>query len=142
MPPTPDVQLIFLITVAPAEYHGSQIVTDQSTHENPESGTVTDEYGQPIGTYDGTTTTTTTTSTAVPYSFGYGIFTLGIETKQADGKWAVRRRFQQGGIYHTLYGVPLGGKGHHPVHTVVEEAAKWIHDGGLTNPRESGVAPE
>jgi hypothetical protein len=44
----------------------------------------------------------------------------------------VLHRFQQRGIYHTLYGIPLGGKGHHPAHAVIEEAAEWINSGGLS----------
>ena len=70
--------------------------------------------------------TTTTTSTAVPYSFEYGIYTLSVERQQKDGSYLVLHRFQQKGIYRTLYGVPLGGKGHHPAHAVIEEAAQWI----------------
>lgn len=43
--------------------------------------------------------------------------------------------------YKTYLGIPLGGKRHHPVHTVIEAAAKWIHEGGLSNPLHS-VAPQ
>lgn len=140
-PPAPDVPIVFLITVAPAEYNGTRIVRNESTQENPVSGTLTDEDGN-TSEISGTETTTTATSTAVPYNFEYGIFTLAIETKDTDGKWMVRHRFQQSGIYNTLYGIPLGGRGHHPVHAVIEDAAKWVHEGGLTNPLESAVAPQ
>ncbi len=87
----------------------------------------------------GTEETTTTSSTAVPYSVQYGIFTLSVERKRSDGRFDVLHRFQQNGLYKALYGIPLGGKGHHPVHTVVEEATKWINNGGLTDPKQSVV---
>jgi hypothetical protein len=67
----------------------------------------------------------------VPYSFEYGIYTLSVERQQRDGSYVVLHRFQQRGIYHTLYGIPLGGKGHHPAHAVIEEATEWINSGGL-----------
>jgi hypothetical protein len=67
----------------------------------------------------------------VPYSFEYGIYTLSVERQQSDGSYVALHRFQQRGIYHTLYGIPLGGKGHHPARAVIEEAAEWIKSGGL-----------
>lgn len=138
-PPSPDVPLVFFISVTPDVYHGTRVVTNTQTQDSPVSGTVTDQNGD-TSTVDGTVTTTTTSSTAVPYSFKYGIFTLAVETAQPDKKWKVVHRFQQDGIYSTYLGIPLGGKGHHPVHAVIEEAAEWIHKGGLTNPLQS-VAP-
>ena len=107
VPAAPDVPLVFFLTVTPDVYHGTKVVTDSQTNDSPVSGTVTNEDGS-TSSVDGTVTTTTTSSTAVPYSFRYGIFTLAIETKQPHGKWIVRHRFQQRGIYHTLYGIPLG----------------------------------
>ncbi len=106
--------------------------TSSHTSESPVTGTITDEDGN-TAQVDATveTTTTTTSSTAVPYSFEYGIFTLSVEQRQNDGSYVLLHRFQQKGIYHTLYGVPLGGKGHHPAHAVIEEAAQWINSGGL-----------
>lgn len=129
--PAPGVSLVFVIIVTPDTYHGTRVVSDTSTNSNPTSGTITDQDGN-TATYSGTQETTTTTSTAVPYSFEYGIFTLSVERQQKDGSYVVLHRFQQKGIYHTLYGVPLGGKGHHPAHAVIEEAAQWINSGGLT----------
>jgi hypothetical protein len=82
-------------------------------------------------------TQTTTSSTAVPYSFEYGKFMLTVETFGADGEPVVRRRFQQNGIYRTMYGVPLGGRGHHPAKALIEDAVKWIHAGGLDDPLQS-----
>ena len=58
---------------------------------------------------------------------------LTVETFDSDGKPVVRRRFQQNGIYRTMYGVPLGGRGHHPAKALIEDAVKWIHAGGLAN---------
>jgi len=126
--PDPSVKTVFVITVAPATYNGTRVVT--STDTTPTSGTVTDTDGN-TATYQGTQTTTS--STAVPYSFEYGKFMLTVETFGADGKPVVRRRFQQNGIYRTMYGVPLGGRGHHPAKALIEDAVKWIHTGGLAD---------
>jgi hypothetical protein len=131
--PDPSVKTVFVITVTPATYHGTQVETDTNT--TPTSGTVTDTSGQQVGTYEGTQTTTS--STAVPYSFEYGRFLLTIETFGTDGKPVVRRRFLQNGIYRTMYGVPLGGRGHHPAKALIEDAVKWIHSGGLEDPLQS-----
>jgi hypothetical protein len=94
---------------------------------------VTDQNGD-TSQVNGTVETTTTSSTAVPYSVPYGVYTLSVERRRSDGKFDVAHRFQQRGLYNTLYGIPLGGKGHHPVHTVIEDAAKWINGGGLSDP--------
>ena len=126
--PDPSVKTVFVITVAPATYNGTKVLTNTDT--TPTSGTVTDTDGN-TATYQGTQTTTT--STAVPYSFEYGKFMLTVETFGADGKPVVRRRFQQNGIYRTMYGVPLGGRGHHPAKALIEDAVKWIHTGGLAD---------
>jgi hypothetical protein len=137
--PDPSVKTVFVITVVPETYNGTRVETNTNT--TPTSGTITDTtpgsttYGQQVGTYEGTQTSTT--STAVPYSFEYGRFMLTIETFGADGKPVVRRRFQQNGIYHTLYGVPLGGRGHHPAKALIEDGVKWIHGGGLDDPLQS-----
>ena len=131
--PDPSVKTVFVITVAPATYNGTRVVT--TTDTTPTSGTVTDTSGQQVGTYEGTQTSTS--STAVPYSFEYGKFVLTVETFDADGKPVVRRRFQQNGIYRTMYGVPLGGRGHHPAKALIEDAVKWIHTGGLDDPLQS-----
>ena len=130
--PDPSVKTVFVITVAPATYHGTRVETDTQT--TPTSGTITDTDGN-TATYQGTQTTTT--STAVPYSFEYGKFMLSVETFGADGKPVVRRRFQQNGIYRTMYGVPLGGRGHHPAKALIQDAVKWIHAGGLDDPLQS-----
>lgn len=88
-------------------------------------------YGE-TATYEGTQTSTS--STAVPYSFEYGKYLLTVETFGEDSKPVVRRRFEQNGIYHTMHGVPLGGRGHHPAKALIEDAVKWIHEGGLNDP--------
>ena len=126
--PDPSIKTVFVITVAPATYNGTRVVTNTDT--TPTSGTVTDTDGN-TATYQGTQTTTS--STAVPYSFEYGKFMLTVETFGADGKPVVHRRFQQNGIYRTMYGVPLGGRGHHPAKALIEDAVKWIHTGGLAD---------
>lgn len=129
-PPSPGLPLVFVVIVTPATYHGTRIVTDTETHDNPVNGTITDDAGN-TADVSGTEQSTTTSRTAVPYSFDYGIFTLSVEQQRKDGSFVVLRRFQQKGIYHTMYGIPLGGKGHHPFHAVIQEAAEWIGKGGL-----------
>jgi hypothetical protein len=131
--PDPSVKTVFLITVTPATYQGTRVVTNRET--TPTSGTVTDTTGQQVGTYEGTQTSTS--STAVPYSFEYGRFMLTVETFGDDGKPVAKKRFEQNGIYHTMYGIPLGGRGHHPAKALVEDAVKWIHGGGLEDPLQS-----
>jgi len=132
VPPAPDVPLVFYITVTPAVYHGTRV--DEETHESPVKGTVTDEDGS---TSDLEGTVKTTTSTAVPYTINYGIYTLTVETREGPGKWKARRRFQRGHLYRV---VNPKDKGRHPDRTVIEEAVKWVYEGGLANPLE-GVAP-
>jgi hypothetical protein len=128
--PAPDVSLVFVIIVTPDTYHGTRVITNTSTNSNPTSGTITDDSGN-TATYSGTQETTSTSSAVVPYSFEYGIYTLSVERQQRDGSYRVLHRFQQKGIYRTLYNIPLGGKGHHPAHAVIEEAVEWINSGGL-----------
>lgn len=136
--PAPTVPIVFYISVTPDVYHGTRVVNQTSTHENPVSGTVTDQNGN-TSQVAGTVQTTTTTSTAVPYSVQYGIFTLSVERIRSDGNFDVVHRFQQKGLYNTLYGIPLGGRGHHPVHAVIEDATKWVGSGGLTDPKQGVV---
>jgi hypothetical protein len=66
-------------------------------------------------------------------------FTLTVETLANDGKPVIQRTFQQdgengAGIYgamiRTMY-APLPQKSRHPAKELIEEAVKWIHDGGL-----------
>jgi PEGA domain-containing protein len=133
------VPIVFYISVTPDTYHGTRVVDNTSTHSGPVTGTVTDQNGD-TSQLNGTVQTTTTSSTAVPYSFEYGIFTLSVESRRRDGKFDVVHTFQQKGIYHTLYGIPLGGKGHHPAHAVIEDAVKWVSDGGLTHATAVTVA--
>lgn len=130
--PAPTVPIVFYIAVTPDTYHGTRVINQTSTQSNPVSGTMTDQDGN-TSQLSGTEQTTTTSSTAVPYSVEYGIYTLSVERRRSDGNFEVAHRFQQKGLYNTLYGIPLGGKGHHPAHAVIEAAAKWINDGGLAD---------
>lgn len=144
-PGAPTVKTVFFIDITPASYNGTRIVsnTDTQTNHTPIQGDVQDEYGNQVGTLDGTVTSTTTTTTRqrVPYSFQYGIYTLTVESIAPDGRITARHRFQQAGIYHTMYGIPLGGRGHHPAKAVIEDAIKWIHGDGLADPLQT-ISPE
>ncbi|HXH51420.1 MAG TPA: hypothetical protein VNM47_18940 [Terriglobia bacterium] len=128
--PAPEVPLVFYISTSPAVYHGTRRVTTQSQSKTDISGDV-----------DATARTATDSESTVPYDVNYDICTLTIETRDGPKNWKARHRFQQKGLFHTYAGIPLGGKGHHPIHTVIQEAAKWVHEGGLTNPLET-VAPQ
>jgi hypothetical protein len=134
--PAATVPVVFYITVTPDVYHGTRVVSQTSTHSDPVSGTVTEQDGS-TSQVSGTVESTTTSSTAVPYSVEYGIYTLSVERRKSDGQFEVVHRFQQKGLYYKLYGIPLGGRGHHPVHAVIDDAAKWLSSGGLTDPKQS-----
>ena len=108
--PSADVRLVFYIIITPDVYHGTRVETNTETHDSPVSGTVTDENGN-TSDINGTAKTTTTSSTAVPYTVHYGIYTLTVQTNDGPGKWTARHRFQQRGLYNTLAGIALGGKG-------------------------------
>jgi len=133
--PSPSVPVVFYIRVTPDTYHGTQVITDTNTQTNPIRGTVTDQNGNDLD-IRATVETTTTSSTVVPYSLEYGIFTLSIQLKQHDGSYLVLQTFQQKGLYYTYMYIPLGGRGHHPAHAVIEDAAKWVNGGGLSNPNQ------
>jgi TPR repeat protein len=138
--PAPGVPVVFYITMTPDTYHGTRIVNHSSTQSNPVDGTITDQNGN-ISNINGTEQTTTTTSTAVPYSVDYAIYRLFVERRLGDNKFEVVHTFQQKGLYNTVYGIPLGGRGHHPVHALVEDAAKWVNGGGVTDQRQASVQP-
>lgn len=111
-------------------------MANTSTASGDVRGTVTDQDGN-TARINGTQETTTTSYDKVPYSVDYGIYTLAIERLQGDGKFSVLHTFQQKGLYSTLYGIPLGGRGHHPSHAVIEDAVKWLSAGGLSDPNQS-----
>ena len=134
--PGPSVPLVLWIAVSPDTYHGTKVVHHTSTE--PVSGTVYDSSTGSTSTVTGTTTTTS--STTVPYSFEYGIYTLSVQRKKQDGSFETAHRFQQKGIYNTLYGIPLGGRGHHPAHAVIEDAMKWMQAGGLADQTQTLAA--
>ena len=136
--PGPNIPVVFYIRVTPDTYHGTRVITDTDTQTSPIRGTVTDQNGNDSD-IRATVETTTTTSTAVPYSFEYGIFTLSVQLKQHDGSYLVLHTFQQKGLYYTYMYIPLGGRGHHPAHAVIEDAAKWVNSGGLTNPNQGSL---
>ncbi len=136
--PTLRVPIVFFITVAPDVHHGTRAVNQASTQTKPVSGTITDHDGNTsqISRTEGTTIS----SPAVP-SVEYWIYTLSLARHLIDGTFDVVHTFQQRGRYNTLNGIPLGDKGHRPVHTVIEEAVKWMNAGGLTDPLQSVSQP-
>jgi hypothetical protein len=119
---TSQAHAVLFITVTPDTYHGTRTVTETSTTTSAS---------------DSTKDSTTTSSHEVPYSVDYGIFTLLVERVQPDGNLKTPQTFQQRGLYNEIYGIPLGGRGHHPAHAVIEDAVKWLSAGGLTDPDQS-----
>jgi len=138
--PAPMVAVVFYVTVTPAVYRGTRVVDQSYTQLIPIIGTVTDEN---TNTSDiaATAEVTTANSVAVPYSFDYGIFTLTVERRGDNGKFEPAHIFQQSGLAKTLDGIPLGGRGRHPAHAVIEDAVKWLNAGGLTDPNQSVLPP-
>ena len=126
--PDPSIKIVLVITITPATYNGTRLITN--TAET--TGNASDNDGN-SATYNGTTTSTA----AVPYSFDYGKYMLTVETLGPNGKVTVNRRFAQDGMFRTIYGIPLGGRGHHPEKALVEDAVKWMSGGGLSNPFQS-----
>jgi hypothetical protein len=116
---TPHAML--LITVTPDTYHGERTVTDTSTTTSETDSTV--HY-------------TTSSEHQEPYSVEYGIYTLMVERIHPDGSLTTLQTFQQKGLYYQIYNVPLGGRGHHPAHAVIEDAVKWLSAGGLSDPTQ------
>lgn len=123
--PDPSVHLVFYISMTQDTYHGYR--TETETHSEPINGEVTDQNGNSA---EISGNQQVTTSKTVPQSFDYPIFTLSIETMTNGSKWIVRHNFQKKGICHTLYGVPIHC---HTSRYVIEDAIKWIRDGGLND---------
>jgi hypothetical protein len=128
--PDPKTSVAFYIVVTPDTYHGTRTIAHTDTESNPVHATVTDQNGN-TSQVSGTQQTTTTSYDDVPYSVDYGIYTLYVERIGDDGKPVILQTFQQKGLYNTMYGIPLGGRGHHPEHAVIEDAMKWVNGGGL-----------
>ena len=112
---------VLLITVTPDTYHGERTVADTSITTSETDSTV--HY-------------TTTSEHQEPYSVEYGIYTLMVERIRPDGRLTTLHTFQQKGLYSQIYGIPLGGRGHHPSHALIEDAVKWLSAGGLTDPNQ------
>jgi hypothetical protein len=129
---------ILYISVTPDTYHGTRTVADTSTSSGPVRSTVTDQDGNTSQSTPLKRQTTTSYSKA-PYSVEYGIYTLLVEKPRSDGKFSVLHTFQQKGLYSTYYGIPLGDRGHHPGHAVIEDAVKWLSGGGLSDPTQSST---
>jgi hypothetical protein len=129
---------VFFIHTKPAVYRGVQTTSNTSTHtdSNPISGTIRDENGDTSrisGTVD--TTTTTTTTSSVPYEVDYSVFILNImvahlKEGSKERTFIILHTFDQKGLYHTIYGIGYG-KGKNPIVSVIDQAAKWLHENNL-----------
>jgi len=127
--------VVFYVAAKGSTYHGIRVVS--STNSNPVNGTITDQNGNTSmvnGTVD------TTTRSAVPYSVDYQDLILSVETTGTDGTWEVRHNFAHNTLGRAFYGVKVTNR--HPDQELIEQAVKWIHDGGLNDPRQSVLAPQ
>lgn len=132
---TPPVVLFF--SAKPDTYHGIRHYSTSETHNNPVNGTVTDTtpgsptYGQQVGEVSGNVQTTTTTEHADPYEVDYDRLYLSVELAQPDQSWKVMHNFSGKTLHPTMYGICTHNC--HPAYKMVEEAVKWLHDGGLND---------
>jgi hypothetical protein len=138
--PALAVPIVFFITVAPDVSHGTRAVNQASTQTKPVSGTITGQDGN-TSQASGAEETTTTRSTAVSRSAEYGIYTLSLGRRLSDGTFDVAQTFQQKGFYSSPDGNPPGGKRDRSIHTLIEEAIKWMNASGLTDPKQSVFQP-
>ncbi len=138
--PEVAVPIVFFITVAPDFSHGTRVVNERSTQTKPVSGTITGQGGN-TSQVSGAEEKTRIRSTAVPNSVEYGIYTLSLARRRTGGTFDVAHTFQQEGVYTSPDGNRLRGKGEHPIHSVIEEAIKWMNAGGLTDPKQSASQP-
>jgi hypothetical protein len=125
---------VFFIHTKPAVYHGVRTTSNTSTQTNPLSGTITDQNGN-TSTVNGTAETTTTTTSSVPYEVDYSVFLLNIIVPHAkegstERTFTTLHTFDQKGLYHTIYGIGYG-KGKNPIVSVIDQAAKWLHENNL-----------
>jgi hypothetical protein len=125
---------VFFIHTKPAVYHGVQTTSNTTTHSDPVSGTITDQSGN-TATVNGTVDTTTTTTSSAPYEVDYSVFILNIlipHTKEGSTEktFTTLHTLDQKGLYHTIYGIGYG-KGKNPIISVVDAAAKWLHENNL-----------
>jgi hypothetical protein len=134
--PSPSVTLVFFVSTSEAVYHGSRTTTSDSTHDEPVTGTITDQDGN-VSNVSGTQTVTTTSTSTVPVQFDYPVFTLAIETRNADGKFTLLHTVQRKGLCPAYAGFCIANR--HPDVGIVEDAVKWIHAGGLTDARQGVV---
>jgi hypothetical protein len=126
--PSKTPHAVLLIAITPDTYHGERTVTDTATTTSDTDSTV--RY-------------TTRSEHQQPYSVEYGIYTLMVERTHPDGSLTTLQTFQQKGLYYQISGIPLGGRGHHPAHAVIEDAIKWLSAGGLSDPTQgSSLVPK
>lgn len=133
--PNTRESIVFFIIATPAVYHGTQVRTQSNETESTTNGTVRDDDGNSASLH-ATTSGTTQSSVAVPYEVNYSKFTLTVERRADNATFEPLRRFGVDGLYNTAYGFSWG-KGKHPIQNVMEDAIKWIHEGGLSNAQQT-----
>jgi hypothetical protein len=137
------VPVVLFFSSKPAVHHGVRTYSTTTTQSNPVQGTVTDAnpgsstYGQQIGQVNGTVETSSTMEHAVPYEMNYDVLYLSVEEGKADGTWQVRHNFSGKTLHPTLYGFCT--RNCHPGYALIEDAVRWLHDGGLSDARQTVI---
>lgn len=122
--PSPAITLV--LRVADSTYQTTRVVRNTESH--PIEGEVRDSDGN---TADISATEKTSTTTVVPEA--KPIYMLTVELRQPDGSYRILHRIRSYGSNAFL--------GLNPHRPALEEAAKWINGGGLTE-QMSLTAPE
>jgi hypothetical protein len=122
--------VVMFFSSRPATYHGTR--TETSTERSHTEGQIT---GDVDARYSGTSTSTSTV--AVPYDVDYDVLYVSLETKQPDGTWRVVHNFSRKNLHPTFYGICT--KNCHPNYANIEDALKWLHEGGLNDPMQGVI---
>lgn len=113
--------------------------TRTSTQDVPVSGSVKNEYGETVGKIEGTETQTTTTQTTTPRETTKHVQGLYFKALQPGGSWKTYHVFpfkvthKQNVLGMATLGWSDMGVSQH--RNLLQDAAKWIHEGGLTDSR-------
>jgi hypothetical protein len=119
-----DASVILFFSSTPSVFHGVRVVS--STSSSPVSGTVANNSGENVGTFNGSVESTSTA--AVPYEVDYEKLHLAIEFKFSDG-WKALEHFEAQTLHPNLYGICT--RNCHPKNSIIEEAVRYMHESGL-----------
>src|SRR5262249_32977412 len=113
----------FLITITTATYHGTGTVTETS----PVTGTSHPQYDYDPA-HAKTVHGTVTSNRQVEVTNDYLIYTLSLQQQETPDRWKLLHTFQR---YCQVPSFRC-----HPAHDVIQDAAEWIHKGGMSDPSQ------